>query len=296
MNLNLLRSFAAIYQCGTLTDAGRQLGLSQPALSHALKQLREEFNDDLFVRDGAVYRPTRKATELAPPIIDALSALRKTVETAAEFEPASANMTLRLSVSDYSSRTILPALIKEMRKVAPGIQLVVSQISYDTIQEQLQLGEVDLAIIARPSSRRGPNEQVLLEERVVCLARKDHPKIGKSLTLQTFTSVGHVIVNLFGKPQSWVDDKLTELGLSRQVKLVVPYFDALPEIVSNSDLIGSLPARLAEKSNGDKSLSIHPLPVDLEPIRFCMCWHPRRHADPAIRWFRALLSDTCTTL
>ena len=293
MNLNLLRSFAAIYECGTLTAAAEQVGLSQPALSHALRQLRDTFEDELFVREAGGYRATRKAEELAPPILEALGVLNSTLETTRQFDPASAHKTFRLSVSDYSSHTILPKLAEVVQQQAPNIKLIVSPIAYGSIQEQLQRGQIDLAILARQPGARSRNEHLLLEESVVCLARKDHPHITGELDITTFTKIGHVIVNLFGEPQSWVDGKLAEMDLERNVEFVVPYFEAVPEIVSRTDLIGSLPARLAERAAKKHVLSVFPLPIDLEPIEFRMCWHPRRQADRPLRWLRKTISDIC---
>lgn len=296
LNLNLLRIFAAIYENGTLTRAAEQLGLSQPAVSHALKQLRETFEDELFVRDTDGYRPTKKARELAPPVLEALDSLRGVLEVARRFDPATASKTFKLSVSDYSSQTILPRLSQLIHQRAPGVRCAISQISYKRVQDQLRQGEIDLAIVARQPAVLNEGEELLLHETVVCLVRDNHPQALKRLDLKTFTTRGHVIVNLFGDLHSWVDARLAEMGRKRDVRLVVPYFNAVPEIVSTTDLIGSLPRRLAEQAAKDYPLRLFPFPFEFPPVHFVMCWHPRRQRDVELRWLRGVISDICASL
>lgn len=296
LNLNLLRVFAAIYESGTLTRAAGQLGLSQPAVSHALKQLRDTFEDELFVRDVEGYRPTEKAKELAPPVLEALESLQATLEVARRFDPATASKTFRLSVSDYSSQTILPRLSRFLHQRAPGVRCAIRQISYKRVRDQLRQGEIDLAIVARQPAVPEEGEALLLRETVVCLVRDKHPRAREGLDLETFTATGHVIVNLYGELHSWVDAKLAEMGRERDVRLVVPYFNAVPEIVSTTDLIGSLPRRLAEQAAKDYRLRLFPFPFEFPPVHFIMCWHPRRGRDVELRWLRGTISDICASL
>ena len=296
LNLNLLRVFAAIYRNGTLTRAAAQLGLSQPAVSHGLKQLRDTFEDELFVRSVDGYRPTRKAEELAPPILEALESLQGVLEVTRRFDPATASKTFKLSVSDYSSHTILPRLSHLIHEQAPGVRCMVSQISYEGVKEQLQKGQIDLAVVARQSSSLKDGEALVLQETACCVVRDDHPRVGKRLDLATFTREKHVIVNLYGQLHSWVDTKLEEMGRTRDVKFVVPYFNAVPEIVSTTDLIGTLPRRLAEQAAGHYALKLYAFPFDFPPVHFVMCWHPRRERDVELRWLRGAISEICRLL
>jgi len=296
LNLNLLRVFAAIYENGTLTRAAQQLGLSQPAVSHALRQMRDTFEDELFVRVADGYRPTKKAKELAPTVLEALESLQGVFEDAHRFDPQTASKTFKLSVSDYSSHTILPRLARLIHEQAPGIRCAISQISYERVNEQLRQGEIDLAIVARQPAVLNDGEGLLLEESVVCVVRADHPRAHKRLDLATFTTAGHVIVNLYGQLHSWVDAKLAEMDKKRDVKLVVPYFNAVPEIVSTTDLIGSMPRRLAEQATRQYPLRLFPFPFEFPPVHFVMCWHPRRERDLELRWLRGALTEICRSL
>ncbi len=294
-NLNLLRVFAAIYEERTLTRAAAKVGLSQPALSHALKRLREALDDELFVRQSGVYVPTRKSEALAQPILKALEALGSALEKNQSFDPRTASKTFRLAVSDVATHTILPALGQYIHEQAPGVLCVVSQISYQHYEKQLQTGEIDVAIILRRPHHTDINEEILFEESVAFIARNGHPKIKTLSKLDGFVSVDHVIVNLLGEPNTWLDEKLAELGKSRNVKLVVPYFGAVPEIVSKTDLVGVLPRRLAKRATKEYPVTLFPPPFDFPSVHFTMCWHARRQRDLGLRWFRSAISQACTS-
>lgn len=296
LNLNLLRVFAAIHENGTLTRAAEQLGLSQPAVSHSLKKLREIFEDELFVREIDGYRATAKAKELADPIVEALDSLRGVIEATGQFDPRTASKTFRACMSDYGSHTILPELSKFMRSRAPNIRLVVSQISYERVSDQLRKGQIDLAMMARDSADLEEGEELVLQESVVCIVRKGHPRVRGKLDLASFTGTGHVIVNMYGQMRTQVDDALAKLGEKRDVKLVVPYFNAVPEIVSITDLIGSLPFRQAKQAAANYSLNLHPLPFEFPPVHFITRWHPRRKRDLELRWLRGAISEVCASL
>ncbi|MBY5989115.1 LysR family transcriptional regulator [Roseovarius atlanticus] len=293
IDLNLLKVFAALYETHKQTLAAQHVGLSQPALSHALKRLREAFGDELFLRKDGAYQPTQKAMELAPPVLAALRLLETTLSEPERFRPQDATGTFSISVSDYSSTTLLPRLCAEVAHRAPGIRLVVSQLSYLGFEDGLKSGEIDLAITSQPADAPMIEDERILREAAVFIARENHPLKDRLSTLEGFTSADHLIVNLFGKPTSWLDDRLSEMGLHRKVKMVVPYFNAVPQIVTGTDMIGGLPRRLAEVAVQDFPVEMYDLPLDFQPIDFFMCWNARRQRDPELRWFRKLLSDIC---
>lgn len=295
-NLNLLRVFAAIYEDRTLTRAAAKVGLSQPALSHALKRLREAFDDELFVRQAGVYVPTRKAEELAEPILKALDTLGSALEKAQRFDPKTATKTFRLAVSDFASHTILPELCRYLHEQAPGVQCIVTQLSYEQYEGQLRSGEIDIAIILQRRHIPDINEEMIVEESAAYVARNGHPKLQELSTLDGLLSVDHLIVNLLGEANTWLDERLAELGKTRNVKMVVPYFSTVPEIVSKTDLVGVLPTRLATQAVNDYPVTMFALPFDFPSANFVMCWHARRQRDVELRWFRSAISEVCQTI
>jgi DNA-binding transcriptional LysR family regulator len=296
LDLNLLRVFAAIYESRTLTLAAKQVGLSQPALSHALKRLRETFEDELFVRKGGVYVPTRKSEELAEPIIKALDGISNILEAPNRFDPETTPATFRLAISDFGSHTILPPLSYHLHKQASKVQCIVSQLSIEQYVHHLQTGEIDVAIISQPSDHPDIQNQLIMEENVVYIVREDHPDTDALTSLEGFSAADHLLVNLSGGSSSGLDKLLAERGHSRQVKLVVPYFSTVPEIVAKTNLIGGLPHRLALQAVKDHPVKIIPPPFELPPIRFHMHWHARRRRDTKLRWFRNTVKTVCISL
>lgn len=296
LDLNLLRVFAAIYESRTLTLAAAQIGLSQPALSHALKRLRETFEDELFVRKGGVYIPTRKSEELAEPIIKALEGISSALETPKHFYPETASTTYRLAISDFGSHTILPPLSYYLHEQAPKVQCIVTQLSTERYVYQLQTGEIDVAIISQPTDQPDIHNHMIVDETVVYIIREDHPDADTLGTLEGFVAADHVLVNLRGEPSSGLDTLLAERGYNRQVKLVVPYFSAVPEIVARTNFIGGLPRRLALQAVRDHRVKIIPPPIEFPPIRFYMHWHSRKQRDTELRWFRNAIKKVCALL
>lgn len=296
LDLNLLRVFAAIYENRTLTLAASQIGLSQPALSHALKRLRDTFEDELFVREGGVYIPTKKSEALAIPILRALEDISVTLEKSYHFEPQKSTSTFRLAISDFGSHTVLPPLSWRLNAQAPNVQCVVSQLSADRYVRAMQSGDLDLAVMSQPAKHADIISESIVDETVVYIAREDHPDLKALSSLKGFAAVGHLLVNLISEPRSGVDKMLEDRGLTRRVKLVVPYFGAVPDIVAKTDLIGGLPRRLAEKAERDYPVKIFPAPFEIPPIQFHMHWHKRKQRDTELRWFRSVVKDVCESL
>jgi DNA-binding transcriptional LysR family regulator len=296
LNLNLLKVFVAIYENRTLTQAADQIGLSQPGVSHALKQLRENFNDELFVRGPDGYHPTARARELAPPVSEALKSLQQAVGDMDHFDARTAVRTFRLCVSDYMSHAMLPVMANRLAVDAPNIDCAVSQLSYERVEDDLRSGRFDIAVMAGQAQQDTLGQQVLLSEEPVCVVSKHSKLSADNFDLEAFCAAEHVIVNLYGDFHSWVDQKLDELGMKRRVRFVLPYFNALPGVVNNTDIVGTLPRRIAEQAARTHDLQLLDMPFSFPAIDFVMTWHPRKDRDAAHVWFRNVLLDLCATI
>ncbi len=296
INLNLLRNFAAIYEWKTLSKAAQQIGLSQPALSHSLRQMRELFEDELFVREDGKFKPTRKARELAPPIMQALGSLAETLERPVKFEPKNCDRTFRLGLSDFGSETILPLVAERLIVEAPNASCVVLQLHQGQIPQRFNLGDIDLSLMSRQSSCDEFDSETVLQESVVCLMRESEIFEEENFDLNAYASKGHVAVNLTGKLKSMVDAKLDVLGFERDVRMVVPYFNAVPEIVLRTGLFGLLPSRLAMQACEKYPLKSLPLPFEFPNMEFRLYWHPRRRREAELSWFRQIVSEVCLQL
>lgn len=223
IDLNLLLTLHALLSEQHVSRAALRLHRSQPAVSHALAQLRELFADPLLVRRDGRLQLTARAEALQAPLQEALQQLDGLLGTPG-FEPARARRTFRLAMSDYGARVVLPALMRLMRREAPGIDLVVSQGSREAMLGQLIDGEADLALGVFPELPTEMAQQVLFEESFVCLAdRASLPPRG-GLALEPWLARPHVLVAVRPGIDNEIDQALASLGARRRIALTLPHW------------------------------------------------------------------------
>jgi DNA-binding transcriptional LysR family regulator len=295
-DLNLLKVFRALYEHKNQSIAAKQINMSQPAMSHALKRLKATFNDELFLRVDGGYVPTHQADQLAQPIIDALASLEKTLSQEIPVKMEESTKIFRVAVSDYSATTVVPKLSFELTKSAPKARLIFVQLEYDQLAFQLRTGKIDAAIAAKTSGDLAILEESLLSERVVAVARNGHPNLKDLSTLSGFLAEQHVVVNLFGNYHTWLDDQLKQIGKRRFVSQVVPFFGSIPPIVMNSNLIGGMPKRLAEKAMEQLPITVVPVPFDMPEIKFLLCTAKLKKRDFETTWLRGKILEVGHTL
>lgn len=287
LDLNLLRALDALLDEGSVTRAAERLALTQPAVSGMLTRLRESFDDPLFVRAQRGLVPTPRAQALALPIKRVLGEIESLLLPPA-FDPASAGLTLNIAATDYAQRTLLVPLLAALRQQAPGIRIAVRPVDEERLQRQLEVGELDLAILTPETAHDGLHARELYQERYVCALREGHPA-ADALTLERFCALDHAIVSLAGGGFYGVtDEALAGLGVARRVSLSVPSFLMLLEILRSSDLIALLPSRLVRPGDG---LRVLEPPLAVPGFTKIVAWHERTHHHPAHRWVRALLVE-----
>ncbi|CAE6932141.1 MULTISPECIES: LysR family transcriptional regulator [Gammaproteobacteria] len=289
LDLNLLKTLNALLDEGSVTRAAERLALTQPAVSGMLNRLRDSFDDPLFVRAQRGLVPTPRAQALALPIKRILGEIEGMLQPE-EFEPVSASFTLSIAATDYAQRTILLPLLAELRRQAPGIRVAARPVDNQRVQQQLESGELDLAILTPESTHEGLHARHLYDEQYVCAMRKGHAAAG-GLDLDRFCALEHVIMSMAGDAFSGVtDEALAALGRQRRVLLSLPSFLLLLEVLRNSDLIAVLPRRLIQPGDG---LQILEPPLTIPGFRKLLVWHERTQQHPAHRWIRALLAEVC---
>ncbi|MDR7143156.1 LysR family transcriptional regulator [Rhizobium sp. BE258] len=292
IDLNLLVAFDALMQERSVTKAGIRIGRTQPAMSAALSRLRALFQDELFVRGPAGLQPTPRATDLAGPLQQALAEIQKTLAFTQRFEPRASTLTFTLGLSDHPAFVLLPQLIQQLPARAPGITLQVRNFSArDDAVDMLDSGEADVTIGVPSASAGRILTQPLFEERFVCILRKDHPLAKAPLDLDTFLSLGHLLVSPENDRFGHVDMALAKQGLKRRLALTLPHMYAVPLLVARSDMIATLMEGVVEASGQADNLIARAPPLDLAPVPFVMSWHRRNDAHPAQRWFRAVIAD-----
>jgi DNA-binding transcriptional LysR family regulator len=288
IDLNLLRVFDAVLRGRGATAAARQLHLTQPAVSNALARLRAAFGDGLFVRTATGMEPTPFARELAEPVRQALALLEGALAHGPGFDPATSGRTFRFYMSDLGQIEFLPPLVERLRLSAPGVRLEAVGLEVDDIGAALAAGGLDVAMGFLRGLGPPVNRRMLFRDPYVCLLRAGHPI--RTLTRKEFLEASHVLVTYRGGHHV-VEEALERAGLARRVVLRVPHFTVVPMVLERSDLILTLPARVAgvfERRGAFRSL---PPPVSIPPAEVALHWHERFEGDAGNRWLREQLVE-----
>jgi DNA-binding transcriptional LysR family regulator len=289
IDLNLLVVFEAIYGKRNLTAAGETLGLSQPAMSHALSRLRQLYEDALFVRLPRGLHPTPYAEKLARSVATGLDAIRGTLARL-EFEPRASTRVFRLAMTDIGEQVFLPALTRHLSAAAPGVSVQTVQIPVKDLEKTMASGDVDLALGFIPQLRTGFYQQRLFRDSYASVARAEHPQIRGSLTLQQYRQAGHALVFSAGTGHGQVIERvLQRKDVRGRVALRITHFLALPAIVASTDLIATLPKNLAVSFAAFPKIRIFTPPVDFPAFDVKQYWHERFHREPGHRWLRGLI-------
>lgn len=290
-NLNLLLTLDALLEERSVTRAAARLGVTQSAVSHALRQLREQLGDRLFVRARGAMAPTPRALALAGPLRQGLRALQQAMEDAPEFDPARSRRRFVLATTDLVAATVSPALVARLREEAPGVELEIVPAESTGLGEALEVGEVDAALVPAYEGLGALERRKLFDETFSCLVREGHPGVGRRLSLKRYCALDHALIRPTGEGQSVVDPLLEERGLSRRVTYRVRYFAAAPFVIARSDLILTAPTRLCRLFAEALPLRVLKPPLPLPPFAIYAYWHPRWRADPGHRWLRAQLAS-----
>ena len=291
LDLNLLRVFDAIATEGSVTVAGERIGLSQPAMSNALARLRQLFDDPLFVRTPRGMRPTPFAQQLAQPVREALRLIQTALQQHAGFDPRSSGNTFRFYMSDIGEMVFLPGLLERVKHDAPGVKIEVVRIPIKDVHAALEAGEIDLAVGFLPGLTTGMRQQPLFREHYVCMLRADHPLIGARISAKQFREAAHVLVSYAGTGHQVIEETFIAEGLSERIAVRVPHFLVVPMILARTDLIVTVPSRVAAVFARLGNFKVLKLPLAMPSFEVRLHWHERFHQDPANRWLREVMAE-----
>jgi len=293
LDLNLLVVFNAMMQYRNVTVAGRELGLSQPAMSHALLKMRKAFDDPLFVRVKSGMQPTPKALAMVDAVGDVLQRIQMDLLSPVVFDPASSNRKFRIAMSDVGESFFTAPLIRALRSQGQHMRLQVFSPTPSALAQQLESGDVDLAIGNYPDLIGADfYQQALFTSRFVAIAARDNPYLQDSeLTMEKFLEAPHIDVTTPGRTQEIILRYMADKKILRQVPLQISRFLSLLEIVPQSDLIAIVPLEAAELFRSAGGVAVHALPFGSPTFRLRQYWHKRFHDDVAIRWLRALVHE-----
>lgn len=285
----LLRLFDALYSVGSVTQAADSLRISQPTASLQLAALRRALGDPLFVRSPTGMRPTPRADELIAGVRAALDALRRVSTGRTAFSPAATSRRFRIHMSDASTVTLLPTLLKRAREEAPGVRLDAVPIDGHTPAE-LRSGAGDLALGFVPGLETGFLAQSLYSQDWVCLVGAAHPHVRRSLTRGQFATLGHVTIGQ-GTGATLLEERLVDAGIRRDAVLTVPGVLGLPAILASSQLVATVPRHVGTVLAHDPRIRLTACPIDVGTFVVRSYWHARFDGDPAHQWLRRLVVD-----
>ena len=292
LDLNLLRIFHQLLKDGGVSPAAQSLGLSQPAVSHALRRLRLALGDALFLRTPTGMRPTPYAQDLAEPVARALALLSEALRERAPFEPTRTERCFTLAMNDVGQIYFLPRLLRALDTGAPGVTLRAVVLADTALAQAMATGQIDLALGLLPQLQAGFYQQVLLRQHYVCLMRGAHRlAVRSTLGRADFLAAEHVRVQADGTGHGRVDDLLDQKGLARRVRLTVPDYVALGHVLAGTDLLATVPERLAERLAAPMDLATRELPLRLAASTIGQFWHARGHQDAGNQWLRALIAE-----
>lgn len=307
LDLNLLKVFDVVMSERSLTRAAEQLALTQPAVSNALRRLREAIGDELLVRKGRTLEPTPRGQALWSAVRAGLQQLQESIAPA-QFDAATAQTTFVLTMADATAAEMMPGLLGTITAEAPSVSLRVVPLTTRDPRALLEGGQADLAVghfpavLADLTARVQAGEHAsFLHHRLftgdyVCVMRKGHPLADAPLTLESFCTARHMLVSFSGRPYGFIDEALATLGQRRRVVLTVNQFFTAGKVVAESDVLTVLPRHFVGVTGIAQDLVQRELPFPVQPIHVDSLWHSRQDGDRAHAWLRTRIAELAERL
>ena len=293
IDLNLFLVFQAIYATRSVTLAGDRLGMTQSAVSNALKRMRERFNDALFVRSADGMVPTPVAERLVAPIEEGIACLMQAVDQGRTFEPETTNRTFRIAVNDIGQLVMMPELLSVARGIAPGVRFETVDVSVADARQRMLHGQIDIALGSWEPMGPAFYQQRLFDETFVVLMSKAS-RLGsrERIGLDDYLAAEHIAYRPQGTTESQLQQTLDRAGAldQRRVVLTAAHSLGLSAIVAASGLLLTVPARLAKAMVASR-VDLHAVdtPFEVAPFEIRQQWHERFHQDSGNRWLRELI-------
>jgi len=302
LDLNLLRVFDVVMAERNLTRAAERLSLTQPAVSNALKRLKESVGEDLLTRAPGGVQPTPRAQALWPEVRTALGHLRAALSPEA-FNPQSDAVSFRIAMADATAAMFMPALVAHIEETQALANVRVVPLTTRDPSALLTRGDVDLAVGYFPETLAELHHQDgesplrhtrLLESEYVCVMREGHPLASADLTLDAYCDAQHLLVSFAGRAHGLVDQALATLQRERRVVLTVNQYFTAGRVVANSNLLTVLPAFFVDSTGYREQVVTRPLPFELASLHVAMLWHQRHDRASSHQWLRARLQEAAT--
>lgn len=294
IDLNLLVVFQEVFQERQISAVARRLSLSQPAVSNALARLRRTFGDALFVRTAHGMQPTPLAEQLADSVNAALAHVSQALNRQDSFVAATSQRHFTLAMTDVGEVYFMPGLIEKCRRLAPGIQLSTVRAGAIDLKTEMESGRVDFAIGAFDNVSGALYQRRLFRQNYVSMFRRNHPLAGQKITLKEFLTAQHLLVSSRESPYDRINQLLEKAGVRVNAHFSVPHFTAVPYIISSSDLIVTVPHKLAASAAQPFNLDYVRPPLRLPSLQTNIFWHRRFNQDAGNQWLRGFIAEHFT--
>lgn len=296
LDLNLLKAFDALMLERNVTRAAERTGITQPAMSNSLARLRALFDDELFVRTQTEMKPTARARQLADPIQKALRNIERAIAKVSPFDPETAEHSFSIGITDFSVVTLALMLVERLSVKAPRVSIQVKYIDRQAVYTLLKSEQVDIALGVYLTAKEGFDTHFLFDETSTFLMREGHPAAG-DFSLEKVLAYPHLLVSPLGAKTGTIDPILAELGLSRDIKVIVPHLVTVPILLENSNLVTAIALSTARQLAPQGRLKIVPGPPEMQYAnQVSALYQSRHHSAPEKVWLRDQLEDVAADL
>ncbi len=296
LDLNLLLVFDTVYAERSISRAAEKLHLSQPTVSNAIARLRDRLGDPLFTRSPGGMVPTARAKMLAEPVRQALDLLEGGIRGRESFDFANSTRTFVIAVEDYGEAVILPRFVDWLSQAAPHLQIRIRPERGAELADELREGTVDLSLDYFAPRQPNFRSECVLTEGLLTLSRIDHPAIKDRLSLESYLALRHVVLTPHAGAMPMIDLALSKRGLQRDIAVQVPHFLSMPMLVQATNMLCTLPKRMAYLYADHFRVKAHPLPLRVPEFPVFLVWHASADPDPAHEWLRQNLMEFCRRL
>lgn len=294
IDLNLLVVFQELFVHRHVSVVANRLGLAQPTISNCLARLRKTFGDELFVRTAQGMQPTPYAQQIAEPIAAALASVKHALNQSVHFDPVQSKRHFVIAMTDVGEIHFMPPLAEHCSEVAPGVRVSSVRLSEIDWIEEIETGKIDMAIGAFTGVPESLYHRRLFTQNYVSMFRRAHPFFGKEVSKSEFANAHHLIVSSQESPYFLINERLEKAGVQLNLQIRVPHFTSVPYIISETDMVVTVPEKLAKRAAGPFGLAYIRPPIRLPMLHTNIFWHRRFNQDAGNQWLRTLIADKFT--
>ena len=287
-DLNLLRVFGAVHAEGHIGRAAKRLGITQPAVSHAIQRLRDSVGDPLFIRSGKGVEPTARADEMAAYVRDSLESAMAAITASQGFDPAASNRVFHVGLPDHAVAKYAPMILTTFSRCAPKLGIHLHDVKTPDAIRLLEQEEIDMAANVIEDLPKRFKSMPLFTSKIVVIASKQNPCIKGKINLAGYLKARHLIYSASQPMNSALDEALAKWGITRDIGMTISGHLSVPMIIAHSDLIATVTRELAEPYVEKYGLQMLKLPFDVPDIQVSLFWHERNDRDAGHQWLRKM--------